>query len=77
MVWVWLWLVMLDMMVNETWHVPSKVSGRLCSKLGCVSTFGHVVVPTMSFVPSTCRVPTISVLTLALLSILTMLFRRW
>jgi hypothetical protein len=32
--------------------------------------------PYMSFVPNTCRVPTISVLTFALLSILTMLFRR-
>jgi hypothetical protein len=44
MICVWLWLVMLDMMVSETWHVPSKVSGRLCGDLGCVSTFGHVVV---------------------------------
>jgi hypothetical protein len=38
MICVWLWLVMLDMMVSGTWHVPSKVSGRLCGDLGCVST---------------------------------------
>jgi hypothetical protein len=40
---VWLRLGMLYMMVSETWHVPSKVSRRLCSNLGCVPTFGRVV----------------------------------
>jgi hypothetical protein len=45
MVWVWLWLVVLDMMMSETRHVPSKVSGRLCVNLwlcGCVPTLDHM-----------------------------------
>jgi hypothetical protein len=45
MVWVWLWLVVLDMMVGETCRVSSKVSGRLCVNLwscGCVSTLDHL-----------------------------------
>jgi hypothetical protein len=42
-VWVWLCLVMLDMMVNETWHVSSMVYRRLCGYLGWVSTFCRVV----------------------------------
>jgi hypothetical protein len=29
MVWVWLWLVMLDVMVSETWRVSYKVPGRV------------------------------------------------
>jgi hypothetical protein len=33
MVSVWLWLVVLDFVVSETWHVTSKVSRRLCSNL--------------------------------------------
>jgi hypothetical protein len=40
MVWVWLWLVVLDMVVSETWRVLSKVSGRL-----------HVNVWSCGFVP--------------------------
>jgi hypothetical protein len=43
MVWVWLWLVMLDMMVSESWRVLSKVSGRLCGNLGFESIVGRVV----------------------------------
>jgi hypothetical protein len=34
----------LDMLVGETWRVLSKVSGRFYGNLGCVSTFGRVVV---------------------------------
>jgi hypothetical protein len=34
----------LDKMMGETWRVSSKVSGRLCVNLGCVATFGRVVV---------------------------------
>jgi hypothetical protein len=45
--WVWLWLVMLDTMMREAWHVTYKVFGRLCVNFwscGCVLTFGRVVV---------------------------------
>jgi hypothetical protein len=45
MVWVQLWLVVLDMVVGETWHVLSTVLGRLCVNLwscGCVSTLDHL-----------------------------------
>jgi hypothetical protein len=46
MVWVWLWrLVMLDMVVSETWRVSSKVLGMLCVNLwscGCVLTLDHL-----------------------------------
>jgi hypothetical protein len=29
MVWIWLWVVVLDMVVSETWHVSSKVSEKV------------------------------------------------
>jgi hypothetical protein len=35
--WVWLWLGMLDMMVSETWRVPSKLSG--CFLLNHVNAY--------------------------------------
>jgi hypothetical protein len=45
MVWVCLQLVVLDMMVRETWRVPSMVSRRLRVNLwscGCVPTLNHM-----------------------------------
>jgi hypothetical protein len=45
MVWVWLWLVVLDMVVSETWRVSSKVSERLRVNVwscGCVPTLDHL-----------------------------------
>jgi hypothetical protein len=45
MVWVCLWLVMLDMVLSQTWHVSSMVSRRLHVNLwlcGCVPTLDHL-----------------------------------
>jgi hypothetical protein len=45
MVWVWVWLVVLDMVVRKTWRVSSKVSGRFLVNhwsCGCVPTLDRL-----------------------------------
>jgi hypothetical protein len=43
MVWVWLWLVMLDVMGSETWRVSSKVSERLCANPRSFAPFNELI----------------------------------